>query len=172
MNDFVEECRREWRRLRVPGHIADEMATELAADLDEAAPEEVLGNDALDARAFAARWAAERGVARPRSKSRRLLILVAILVLVAVAGVGGALAITARAHPANVLPLPSAISADGGAVWVTSPTVRVMLPRMQEDDSGTQRTIGSALLIAGLAGIALLALVREVPDTLRVPGTG
>ena len=43
MNDFVEECRREWRRLRVPKHLADEMAAELAADLEEAAPEDVLG---------------------------------------------------------------------------------------------------------------------------------
>jgi hypothetical protein len=171
VNDFVEECRREWRRLRVPGHIADEMAAELAADLEEAAPQEVLGSDALDARAFAARWAAERGVARPRSRARKLLVLAAILVLVAVAGVGGALAITARDHPSNVVPLPSTFSSDGGSVWVASPTVRVVLPRMQADDSGTQRTIGSALLIAGLAGIALLALVREVPDTLKASGT-
>ena len=48
MNEFVEECRREWRRLGVPDPVANEMAADLAADLEEAeaegcSAEEVLG---------------------------------------------------------------------------------------------------------------------------------
>ena len=67
MNAFIEECRREWRRLRVPDPIANEMAADLASDLAEAeaegvSPEEVLGSGAFDPRSFAASWAGERGV--------------------------------------------------------------------------------------------------------------
>jgi hypothetical protein len=59
MSDFVEQCRLEWRRLGVPDALADEMATDLAADLTEAAAEgvtaeELLGNSASDPRSFAA----------------------------------------------------------------------------------------------------------------------
>jgi len=48
VSQFVEECRREWKRLRVPRALADEMAEDLAADLreaeaDGASEEEVLG---------------------------------------------------------------------------------------------------------------------------------
>jgi hypothetical protein len=67
VNRFVQECRREWKRLRVPDAIANEMAADLAADLAEAeaegaSPEDVLGDAVFDARSFAASWAAERGV--------------------------------------------------------------------------------------------------------------
>src|SRR5213593_2957890 len=91
VNDFVEECRREWRRLRVPESAANEMAVELAADLREAqadgvSPEEVLGSGAFDARSFAADWAAERGVSRPSAARQRTpkgwILLAAIVALV------------------------------------------------------------------------------------------
>ena len=39
MNEFVEECRREWRRLGVPDPIANEMAADLTADIEEAESE-------------------------------------------------------------------------------------------------------------------------------------
>ncbi len=75
MSDFVEQCRVEWRRLGVPDGLAEEMAAELASDLREAegdgiSPEELLG---ASPRAFAATWAAERGVvpATPGSRRRR-----------------------------------------------------------------------------------------------------
>jgi hypothetical protein len=167
VNNFVDECRREWRRLRVPGHIADEMAAELAADLEEGAPEDVLGSDWLDARAFAARWAAERGVARSR-RTGRLLVLAATLALVAVAAVGAALTRTATST-ASATPV---VHMDGDSIWVTAPEMRSQPPRFQENSGGASHTIGWALLIAGLGGIALLALAREVPDTLKVSGTG
>ena len=49
MHEFVEECRREWHRLGVPDPIANEMAADLAADIEEAeseggSAEDVLGN--------------------------------------------------------------------------------------------------------------------------------
>ena len=70
MSEFVEECRREWKRLRVPDPVANEMAADLEADLAEAeaegdSPEQVLGSGAFDPRSFAASWAAARGVAAP-----------------------------------------------------------------------------------------------------------
>ncbi len=70
MNEFVDECRREWRRLGVPDPVANEMAADLTADLEEAeaeggSPEDVLGNSAFDPRRFAAAWAA-----RPRCDER------------------------------------------------------------------------------------------------------
>ena len=70
MNDFVEQCRREWARLGVSDAVANEMAADLSADLEEAerdgvAAEEVLGVGAFDAPAFAHSWAAERGVIPP-----------------------------------------------------------------------------------------------------------
>ena len=104
MNDFVEQCRREWRRLRVPDSVADEMAADLAADLKEAeaegaSVEDVLGGGATDARSFAASWAAERAVIPPprllARLPRRALMLVAIAALTLVAAVGAALVIFA-----------------------------------------------------------------------------
>lgn len=70
MNEFIEECRREWQRLGVPDHIANEMATDLKADIDEAeseggSAEDVLGNSLFDPRRFAAAWAESRGVTAP-----------------------------------------------------------------------------------------------------------
>jgi hypothetical protein len=68
MIEFVEECRREWRRLGVPDPIANEMAHDLTADIEEAeaeggSAEDVLGNSLFDPRRFAASWANARGVA-------------------------------------------------------------------------------------------------------------
>jgi hypothetical protein len=70
VNPFVEECRREWKRLGVPDPVANEMAADLEVDLAEAeadgtSAEEVLGTSVFDAPAFAAAWAAERGVVPP-----------------------------------------------------------------------------------------------------------
>ena len=67
MIEFVEECRKEWKRLRVPDPIANEMAADLEVDLreadaDGASAEEVLGSAAFDPRSFAAAWASARGV--------------------------------------------------------------------------------------------------------------
>jgi hypothetical protein len=90
MSDFVEQCRREWRRLNVPDPLAEEMAADLASDLKEAEAEgvpaeELLGSSASDPRSFAASWAAERGIipeppsrAKTRSRPRFLVALTAL----------------------------------------------------------------------------------------------
>lgn len=77
MTAFVEECQREWKRLGVPDLLAEEMATELEADLAEAEADgisavEILGE--ADPRRFAATWARERGLVPeqpPPKKSRK-----------------------------------------------------------------------------------------------------
>jgi hypothetical protein len=88
VHEFVEECRREWRRLGVPDPIANEMAADLAADIEEAeseggSAEDVLGNSAFDPRRFAGSWAVARGVTGPpvaAPTSRRWPVLVASLI--------------------------------------------------------------------------------------------
>jgi hypothetical protein len=100
MSEFVEQCRREWRRLGVADPVADEMAADLASDLGEAeadglSVEDVLGGDAADPRAFAASWAAERGlVPEPSGRGavrRRPLALTAFTGLAASAAIVAAL---------------------------------------------------------------------------------
>ena len=73
MSEFVEECRREWKRLGVPDPIANEMALDLTTDIEEAeadggSAEDVLGNSLFDPRRFAAAWASSRGVTAPRRR--------------------------------------------------------------------------------------------------------
>ena len=86
MSDFVDQCRKEWRRLGVPDPLADEMAADLTTDFSEAeaegvSAEEFLGTSVFDPRSFAASWAAERGIIpAPPSRGnarRRPLVLVA-----------------------------------------------------------------------------------------------
>ena len=73
MPAFIEECRYEWKRLGVPDSMAEEMATELEADLAEAQADGVSAAEMLgesDPRRFAANWACERG-SRLRCRRRR-----------------------------------------------------------------------------------------------------
>ena len=97
MNDFVEQCRSEWRRLGVADALADEMAADLTADLAEAgaegvSAEELLGRSVFDPRSFAASWAAKRGLLPPPPRSgRRPLVLVVFTALAALTLVVAAL---------------------------------------------------------------------------------
>jgi hypothetical protein len=134
MSDFVEQCRREWRRLGVPDPLAEEMATDLASDLREAeaegvSTEELLGSSAFDPSAFAATWAAERGII-PKTPSqphrRRPLSLMAFTAIAAIALiVAAALLLTGEpkltlrtSRPPHALsPLPPGV---GGQVHSTS----------------------------------------------------
>jgi hypothetical protein len=68
--EFIQECRQEWKRLGVPDPIANEMAADLTADIEEAeseggSAEDVLGTSLFDPRRFAAAWAGARGVTAP-----------------------------------------------------------------------------------------------------------
>jgi len=212
VNQFVDECRREWKRLRVPDAVADEMAADLAADLKEAesegaSGEEVLGGGASDPRSFAASWAAERGVIPPRLTARlprRSLMLAAIAALTITAAIGAALVIFASPdasapttairlsppapYPTNVsfdkdgparaalatreaelahahavllaqLPGPALVQANGGIV--------LRLP--QAHGPGVEiHTVGSILLIVGIAGVILSVLFLFWSSSRRV----
>ncbi len=109
MTTFVEECRREWKRLGVPDSIADEMATDLETDLEEAqadgvSPAEMLGES--DPRRFAATWASERGLIAeqpPPQKRRRRWIWIAVglalaFVFVAILGLFAAVGVSSQTH--------------------------------------------------------------------------
>jgi hypothetical protein len=133
VNEFVEECRREWKRLGVPDPVAGEMAADLAADLEEAAaegasPEEVLGSGAFDPRAFAVVWAAERGVIQqplPRvrglTRGSRLAAAIGTFALI-LAIVGAVLVIVDSSSDPARLALASPVDLPSTAVWVTPVT--------------------------------------------------
>lgn len=100
MSEFVEQCRREWRRLGVANPLAEEMAADLTSDLEEAEAEgvsatEYLGASAPDPQSFAASWATERGIIpTPSSREkdrRRPLALVAFTCLAAITVIVAAL---------------------------------------------------------------------------------
>jgi hypothetical protein len=158
MSKFVDQCRREWRRLGVPEDVAEEMAADLEADLAEAASEgssaaDVLGAGALDARSFAASWASERGVVpRPvgAEDRRRRLALAAFATVATVVMIGASLAILAwdPGVPAQLgLPEPR----PEARTHVTVPaSVFVGAP-----DAGTDELdpVGWLLLGVGLVGL-------------------
>jgi hypothetical protein len=133
MSEFVEQCRREWRRLGVADPLAEEMAADLASDLEEAEAEgvsagEYLGSSASDPRSFAASWATERGVipAPPgRETGRRSpLALVAFTALAAIALIVAALLlatgepkvalVTSRTKPPHFSTPPTGLSLPPG----------------------------------------------------------
>jgi hypothetical protein len=95
VSDFIEQCRREWKRLNVPDPLAEEMAAELASDLNEAeaegvSAEEFLGRSLSDPRSFAASWAGERGIVPDlpsRASARRRPFVLASFTSIAALGV-------------------------------------------------------------------------------------
>jgi hypothetical protein len=170
VNEFVEECRLEWKRLRVPDPVADEMAAELSADLAEAEaegvpPSEVLGT--ADPRSFAAAWAAERAVIPPRRVKlhRRSLAAAGVAALAIVAAVGAALVIfasPAAQPPATRLALPPAsggpvtVQVRTPGVWVAEakPAVWVSFREVKNTGVDIHRS-GEVLLIVGILGLLL-----------------
>ena len=154
MNQFVEQCRLEWKRLGVPDPVADEMAADLASDLGEAeaegvSAEELLGASAFDPGAFAASWAAERGIIPEPAAGgggnarRRPLALVTFTAIAAVAlvvaalllatgqpkvtlttsgpsGTGHQILRTSAAAPIEWILLVLAVAALGFAAWLWS----------------------------------------------------
>ncbi len=112
MSEFVDECRREWRRLGVSEPIANEMAADLTADIEEAeaeggSAEDVLGNSAFDPRRFAASWAVARGVTAlpmPPAPARRWPVLASGLVgCLALLALGAAALLGSRQSSAAVI---------------------------------------------------------------------
>jgi hypothetical protein len=183
VNDFVEQCRREWKRLGVPDSVAEEMATELTADLNEAEADgvsarELLGNAATDPRSLAASWAHERAVIALAGSTarlpRRTLILVAIAALTIITALGAGLVLLAspqasarQAASSALLPgtgptairviAPPPISPDGLLRWSARDGLVTVTPI---GGSGVEvHTVGSILLIVGIAGISTSLLL-------------
>jgi hypothetical protein len=105
MSEFVDECRREWKRLGVPDPIANEMAVDLAADIAEAeaeggSAEDVLGDSVFDARRFAASWAGARGVISQREpvgdRPRRLIPAIALCAVAGILALGALVLVVGR----------------------------------------------------------------------------
>jgi hypothetical protein len=161
MSEFLDACRREWRRLGVPDPVAGEMAAELTADLEEAeaegvAPEELLGTGVFDPAGFAAVWARERGVvpAPPAAvrHGRRWVALAAIACFAAVTAIGAGIAVLAF-HGADVVAVARAASPRG-----LLPPVHGFSRPVGSPDADL-RPVAVALLVLGLAGIAATALL-------------
>ena len=97
----------------MPDPVANEMAAELEADLEEAeaegvSAEEVLGSGAFDPRSFATAWAAERGVVQrlpPKghrlAQTSRMVAVIGGFALLAV--IGGMLVIVAPSSGPTLL---------------------------------------------------------------------
>jgi hypothetical protein len=187
VNEYVAECRREWKRLGVSSSMADEMAAELEADLDEAPSlDEVLGSDATDAHAFARRWAIERGVVPTPRRGLRAGVAAALAAF-ALAAIAGALLMIfsspSHSEPFAVAKLPQLGPVGPQRVW-TGPPLRLtvepvaavaiqaapppLLRLVPIDDSGVDAdTVGLVLLIVGLAGFLPLALLASRRVALR-----
>jgi hypothetical protein len=180
VSEFVEECRREWKRLNVPDAVADEMAADLTADLGEAAAEgvsaeEVLGSGARDPRSFAASWATERGVGGlERAKARagkRSFVLLAIALVLSIAAVAAGIAILATpAESSSALHGFRSALGTRGPMWVSaspSPLAdlpntvvkELVVPPPSLDGSGiATHTIAWTLLVAGILALTLSSL--------------
>jgi hypothetical protein len=173
VSEFVDECRREWRRLGVPDPVANEMAADLTADLEEAeaeggSPEDVLGNSAFDPRRFAAAWAVARGVTGPPVPDRPRLwrpsvafALTAFLGLITV-GAGLVLLVGTRGHSFAVA-VHRVVMSPGSMKFFAPGPGRLVAPG--PPFAATQlagvdfRPLALVLLLVGLAGLGLLAVL-------------
>jgi len=176
VSEFVEECRREWRRLGVSDPVANEMAADLNADLEEAEAEggsleDVLGNSAFDPRRFAASWAVARGVTGPppadRSPRWRPPVAIALTFILGVLTIIAALAILSGHGSSAVAVVTRRIVERPGSIWVVPHGPgRIVLPG---PFIGTQisgigiHPLALLLLIVGVVGLALLAVLYWWP---------
>jgi hypothetical protein len=172
VTEFVDACRQEWKRLGVADAVANEMAADLEADLDEAnadgvAAEEVLGSSAFDPRSFAAEWATARGVVpqpapaptivddRPavpeRSTRNRTITVAAGVAAFVIAFIGFAIATrhTGSVAVAKVMrPFPDGFG----------PARFGKFPGQIVDHGHAFQGFGVLLLLAGVAGLIAAAI--------------
>ena len=163
MNEFVEECRREWRRLGVPDPIANEMATDLAADIDEAeseggTAEDVLGNSAFDPRRFAGSWAVARGITAPPVPSppprRWPALAFGLMGCTALLALAGAVLLGGRQSAAAVFAARGSLSVPKSIRVLPGPPFLVQ--RIQHVDGIA--IFAFLLLVLGVVGIGLAVL--------------
>ena len=179
MNEFVDECRKEWRRLGVQDSVANEMAAELTTDLAEAedegdSAEDVLGNNVFDPRQFAAAWADARGVTGPpipdrpsRWQPRTAIILTALFGVLAVgaglvllvAGSGHSIAFAVHRVVGGTGPIRFFVPGPGRAGFAgpLSP------PFVGTQIRGVVLPLAWMLLVVGIVGLGLLAVVYWLP---------
>jgi hypothetical protein len=174
VSEFVQECLREWRRLGVPDAVANEMAADLSADLDEAeaeggSPEDVLGNSAFDPRRFAAAWAVARGVTGPPipdpAPAWRSPVTIALSVVLALLAIGAALVLAVGVRRSSVSvamhrfvtgpgPIRGQIQIPGG---LGPPFVRSQIA------GGNIFPIALLMLFMAIVGLAVLAALLWSP---------
>jgi len=157
VNEFIDACRKEWRRLGVPDQVADEMAADLELDLGEAEADgfstlEVIGPAALDPRSFADDWAAAQGVIpsagapdAPREKHLREPRRFGRLVPLTVSGLAvliGASIATQRPTWRHFLGLPHLRFMGNAGAFSAGPPVDVQLIKL-----------GTLVLLAGAIGL-------------------
>jgi hypothetical protein len=164
MSDFVEQCRREWKRLGVPGPLAEEMAADLATDLQEAeadgvSVEEFLGSSAFDPQSFAASWAAGRGIVPPpvgrENVRRRPLVLVAFTAFAAIALIVSALLLATGQPKVSVVASRTArghLVTPPAAFFVQPGTRRLVLP-----PTSASTPVEWILLIVAIAALGFAA---------------
>ena len=180
MSEFVEECRREWRRLGVSDPVANEMAADLTADLEEAEAEggsleDVLGNSAFDPRRFAASWAVARGVTGSPNAERwplwRPRVAIALTVLLGALTLGAAWVLVGL-RGQSVAIAARRIVAGPGPIRVFPPRVgRIVIPGPLGPFVST--TMGGVdvhplawmLFMIGVVGLGLLAFLYLLPWT-------
>jgi hypothetical protein len=179
VSEFVEECRREWRRLGVPDPVANEMAADLTADLEEAeaeggSAEDVLGNSAFDPRRFAAAWAGARGVTGPPNLERppfwRPPVAIALTAFLGALTVGAGLVLLFGLRGRSFAIAARRIVATPGPFRLFPPGVeRVVIPGPLGPLVGTPMgsvnvpPIAFLLLIVGVVGLGLLAILYLLP---------
>ncbi|MGD0394792.1 MAG: hypothetical protein ABSC41_19375 [Acidimicrobiales bacterium] len=182
MSEFVDECRREWRRLGVPDPVANEMAADLTADLEEAeaeggSPEDVLGNSAFDPRRFAAAWAVARGVTAPPAPERRLFwrlpVAIALTALLALLTVVAGVALLVGYHSSSFAYAVQHVAAVPGSNRIIVPRPgRMVIPGALSPPFTGRRMaeVGAdlfawVLFIVGSVGIVLLVVLYWLPLT-------
>jgi len=175
VNEFVNECRQEWRRLGVPDPIANEMAADLTADLEEAeaeggSPEDVLGNSAFDPRRFAAAWAAARGVTSAPTPERpsfwRPPLAIAAAAILGVLTIGAGLALLVGRSSASIAFATRRIIAVPGRLHIFAPgPSRVVVPGPLAGPfsgpgivSAAVHPLALVLLIVGVVSLAFFAV--------------
>ena len=175
MSEFVDECRREWRRLGVPDPVANEMAADLTADLEEAeaeggSPEDVLGNSAFDPRRFASAWAAARGVTSAPTPERpfrwRPSVAIALAILFCVLTFGAGLGLLTGRASSSIAFATRRVEAVPGPIHVFAPGPRANVgpPSLGLPIVGTRivgvevHPLAWILFTFGVLGLGLLAL--------------
>jgi PASTA domain len=108
VNEFVEECRREWDRLGLAPAVVDDLAAQLETELEDAGepmPARIRGHSAADPRALAVALARERPLRRPRldysGAGQRAGLRTGVLVLLVLFAIGGVAAVLEFQSPSE-----------------------------------------------------------------------